>query len=196
MKKVLFGVVVLLCVSSAAHAMISGETTLSNQAGWVDWMVFAPGDAGNPNVGLWTYLYQLESNLGTVAAGDGLEILTINAQYVLAGGWIAGQDFDVAWTGGAGIGHEDVAAPIKDPTAITVAPSNSSWFWLGLKVNDGEESSTLWLTSRYGPGSVRVEAQDTISGSGRIPAPIPGPAAALLVFVGLGLIGWFRRRFA
>ncbi len=96
-----------------------------------------------------------------------------------------------------GDGKYDVAFSFKN--AGLVAGATSSWTITGTGLTESSFNALSAPAGGHGPFRTAAHVQGlTGGGSGWVTEGgiVPAPAAAGLVFIGLGLIGWFRRRFA
>jgi hypothetical protein len=182
----------------------SGPSSVPNLVGYMDWIVLNPNDySSSPLSGLvssiigsttlsnYLYVYQAE------CYAKGCDHITISR--------IDGNPFSVVNYGATpgdlddyhnlGSENEYGSASIKAPSSWDKDDATIPWFYnVPMGLND--ESSILWFTSVYGPMYGNGALADTWQGNGAVPVPVPVPAAMVLGMMGLGFIGWVKRRFA
>ena len=191
----------------------------------VDWIVLSPGayhGPSNPYGELvkgvfgdtrsteYLYAYQLESKFLL----SGLDIFTVDASHVTNANWMAGgQDLDAPTWGYHDTlnpsfanltGEQENGTATKDAVSVQIDFDNVTWQWSqagGGAIYSGQESTIVWFTSPYAPTYVGGHTADTrpeSQGHGDVPGPrgVPAPGGFLLGTVGLGMVGWIKRRLA
>lgn len=79
-------------------------------------------------------------------------------------------------------------------TFSVAAAGGAAYFFLTPRINPGQFSAVVLLSSAYAPVFSNATTFDSgLNADGFLPTPVPAPGAAFLGMLGLGLVRWFRR---
>jgi len=199
------------------------DSDLGGYAGNVDWLVLAPGDYtgtiyapfvvhvfGSPIATEYLYLYQVEGR----ATGNNSFTIYVTGPWSGGGTFTTALDLD-EWVDSNNIVHkvhdssnfpylagelEVPSAPLVEPNDFGTTPSELGelfqWTWSSEnRLDAGEESYVLFITSPAPPTYGRATLKDTYSGRTlTIAVPSPEPASFVLLLMGVAASGVILRR--
>jgi len=194
------------------------DSTLGGYAGNVDWLVLAPGDYtdtiyapfvvpvfGSPIATEYLYLYQVEGR----AAGNNSFTIYVTGPWSGGGTFTTDDDTPALDLDGVHnssifpylLGESEVpSASLVSPDDFGTTPSPLGelfqWTWkTGNRLDAGEESYVLFITSPAPPTYGYATLKDTYSGNTfTIAVPSPEPASFVLLLMGVAASGVILRR--